>query len=86
MDENRSMNPHFASLVMGLAAQATSVLEGNLPAEAAGADPREIARTLIDSLGMLEEKTKGNLSEDEKQLLAQVLTGLRFRFVDGAPR
>jgi hypothetical protein len=77
------MNPHFASLVMGLAAQAASVLDGTLPAEAGMADPREVARALIDSLGMLEEKTRGNLDEDERRLLSEVLTGLRFRFVQG---
>ena len=68
---------------MGLAAQASSILEGQLPAEAAGSDPREVARALIDTLGMLEEKSKGNLTEDEQKLLGEVLTGLRFRFVQG---
>ena len=75
------MNPHFASLVVGLAAQAESALAGTLPAEASKEDPRQIARMLIDTLSMLEEKTSGRLEEDEKQLLSQALTGLKFRFV-----
>ena len=81
------MNPHFASLVLGLAHQAESVLSGTLPpgAEAAG-DPQLIAQTLIDTLGMLAEKTEGRLEPDERQLLDQTLTALRFQFVKTAPR
>jgi uncharacterized protein DUF1844 len=79
------MNPHFASLVLGLAQQAESALQGNLPpgAEQLGgqANARNIAQTLIDTLGMLETKTRGQLDPDEEQLLTQALTGLRIRFV-----
>jgi len=79
------MNPHFASLVLGLAQQAESALQGNLPpgAEQLGAQAgaRQIAQTLIDTLGMLETKTKGQLDPDEQQLLTQALTTLRIRFV-----
>ncbi len=41
----------------------------------------EIARHSIDLLGVLHEKTKGNLSLEEKRLLENSLTELRFRFV-----
>lgn len=76
------MNPHFASLVLGLAHQAEQALAGQLPAGAPETpDAREIARALIDTLGMLEQKTVGQLDADEQQLLTQALTGLRFRFV-----
>jgi hypothetical protein len=76
------MNPHFASLVLGLAQQAESALSGKLPpgAEQMG-DARLIAQTLIDTLGMLSEKTSGHLEPDEKQLLDQAVTTLRLRFV-----
>ncbi len=80
------MNSHFASLVIGLGAQAASALEGNVPGEVAGADPKEIARSLIDTLGMIEEKTRGNLSDEEHQLLSGILTDLRIRFVQGTPK
>jgi hypothetical protein len=30
---------------------------------------------------MLESKTEGRLDDDEKKLLSDLLTGLRFRFV-----
>ena len=79
------MNPHFASLVLGLAQQAESALQGNLPPGAeqlgAQANARQIAQTLIDTLGMLETKTRGQLDPDEQQLLSQALTSLRIRYV-----
>jgi hypothetical protein len=40
------------------------------------------ARLTIDILGMLEEKTRGNLTPDEARLLEQTLTNLRLNFVD----
>ncbi|HET6577995.1 MAG TPA: DUF1844 domain-containing protein [Gemmatimonadales bacterium] len=81
------MNPHFASLVLGLAHQAESALSGTLPPGAEGlGDARTLAQTLIDTLGMLAEKTEGRLDPDERQLLDQALTALRFRFVQTAPR
>ena len=49
-------------------------------------DGRKVAQTLIDTLGMLQEKTEGRLETDERQLLDQALTALRFRFVQTAPR
>ena len=40
-----------------------------------------LARHSIDLLGMLQEKTRGNLSVEEQRLLENGLTELRFRFV-----
>jgi hypothetical protein len=40
-----------------------------------------IARHTIDMLGVLLEKTKGNLTLEEQRLLENSLTELRFRFV-----
>lgn len=40
-----------------------------------------IARHTIDLLAMLQQKTQGNLSIQEKLLLENSLTDLRFRFV-----
>lgn len=79
------MNPHFASLVLGLAQQAESALQGKLPpgAEQLGSqvNARQVAQTLIDTLGMLQAKTEGKLEPDEQQLLEATLTAVRFRFV-----
>jgi hypothetical protein len=81
------MNPHFASLVLGLAHQAEAALEGQLPAGAGdGVDARQVAQALIDTLGMLVEKTAGHLEADEGHLLDQAVTGLRFRYVQTMPK
>lgn len=39
------------------------------------------AKHAIDLLGVIEEKTKGNLTLEEKRLLENSLTELRFRYV-----
>ena len=78
------MNPNFASLVLGLAQQAEGALRGELPPGAEkmpGANARVVAQALIDTLTMLQEKTRGNLTTDETRLLTEALTALRFRFV-----
>ncbi len=81
------MNPHFASLVLGLSHQAEAALSGQLPPGAEGVtDARKLAQALIDTLGMLAEKTSGQLEAEEKQLLDQALTALRFRFVQTMPK
>jgi hypothetical protein len=41
----------------------------------------EAARHTIDILSMIEEKTKGNLSKEEQQLLEGVLYELRMKFM-----
>jgi hypothetical protein len=42
----------------------------------------EAARQMIDILALLDEKTRGNLTAEERQVLEQVLYELRLRFVD----
>jgi hypothetical protein len=47
------------------------------------------AQQMIDILALLEEKTRGNLSAEERQVLDQVLYELRMRYVqlqDQQPR
>jgi hypothetical protein len=41
-----------------------------------------LAKQTIDLLGLLEEKTKGNLSGEEERLMSQILFDLRMRFVE----
>jgi hypothetical protein len=41
----------------------------------------EAAKQTIDILGILKDKTKGNLSEDEDRLLESLLYELRMRYV-----
>ncbi len=39
------------------------------------------AKHMIDLLGILEERTRGNLTPEESQLLTQILSDLRLRYV-----
>ena len=55
-----------------IANPATGKVEKHLPA----------ARLFIDTLEMLEHKTKGNLNQDETKLLQATLTDLRLMFVE----
>jgi hypothetical protein len=48
--------------------------QANLPA----------AQQIIDILALMEEKTRGNLSAEERQLLDQVLYELRLRYVEAS--
>lgn len=41
----------------------------------------EAARHMIDILSMLEQKTKGNLSKEEQQLLESVIYELRIKYM-----
>ena len=42
------------------------------------------AQQMIDILSMMEQKTRGNLSAEERQLLEQVIFELRLRFVEAS--
>ncbi len=72
----------FTFLVLSLRTQAELHL-GLMPfSEEEKPEPNfPLARHAIDMLGMLLEKTKGNLTLDEQRLLENSLTELRFRFV-----
>lgn len=73
---------NFESLVSTMATQAMFAL-GLIP------DPRtgqrmqhlELARHHIDMLGVLEEKTKGNLTDEESKMLTSTAYELRSRYI-----
>jgi hypothetical protein len=73
----------FATHVLSLASSAMCAM-GKLPAPGGEtmAPDLETAKHLIDVLGMLEQKTKGNLDESEQKLLQSLLYDLRVAFVD----
>jgi len=73
----------FATFVLSLSHSVLMHL-GEAPHPEGEASHRDIpmARQTIDLLGLLEEKTKGNLTGDEERLLSQVLFDLRMRFVE----
>ena len=73
----------FATHVLSLASSALISL-GKMPTPDGTPQPidLEMAKHLIDVLGMLEQKTKGNLDETESKLLASLIYDLRVAFVD----
>jgi hypothetical protein len=73
----------FARIVSSLATTAYSAL-GLLSDSASGAQHRDlgVARQMIDWLAVLEQKTRGNLSFEESDLLSRVLYELRLAYVE----
>jgi hypothetical protein len=73
----------FATFVLSLS-HSVLVNLGEAPHPEGEATEKDIplARQTIDLLGLLEEKTKGNLTGDEERILSQVLYDLRMRFVE----
>ncbi len=75
----------FATHVLSLASSAMVSL-GVMPAPSGEPIEQDIdtARYLIDVLGMLERKTRGNLEQSEEKLLQSLLYDLRVAFVDAS--
>ena len=72
----------FSFLVLSLRAQAEMQLGLMQFGQEEKPEPDlDLARHTIDMLGILLEKTKGNLVLEEQRLLENSLTELRFRFV-----
>jgi hypothetical protein len=74
----------FATLVQSILTQVLYYL-GDLTAR--GAEPNvnlDMAKHQIDILGVLEEKSRGNLGAEEKQLLDTALYETRMRYVSVA--
>ena len=83
-EQTHSLDPvDFSTHVVSLASTALIAL-GRMPAPDGESHPLDLetARHLIDVLGMLEHKTKGNLEEAEHRLLASLLMDLRVAYVD----
>ena len=74
----------FAGFVLSLASTA-AIHFGDLPDPISG-QPSELnldgAAQMIEILSLLDQKTRGNLTADERQMLEQVLYELRLRFVE----
>jgi hypothetical protein len=76
---------NFNSLIFSLSSSALLHL-GEIADPATGAKKKDLAlaKHTIDTLAMLEEKTQGNLNEEEKRFLESILADLRWRYVKGA--
>jgi hypothetical protein len=77
----------FGELIFTLRFQAEMHL-GMLPIGGEGEEKPPVdlpaAQHYIDLLGILSQKTKGNLALEEERYLENTLTELRFRFVQAA--
>jgi hypothetical protein len=74
----------FAAFVLSLA-HTTAVHLGDIADPMSGQPmPPNLpaAHQMIDILALLEQKTRGNLTAEERQLLEQLLFELRMRFVE----
>ena len=76
----------FAAFVLSLAHTA-AVHFGDIPDPATGR-PAEAnlpaANQMIGILSLLEEKTRGNLTAEERQFMEQILYELRLRYVEAS--
>jgi hypothetical protein len=74
----------FTAFVLSLASTA-AIHFGDLPDPVSG-ETSELnldgATQMIEILALLEQKTRGNLTAEERQILEQVLYELRMRFVE----
>ncbi len=73
---------NFETLLSTMATQALFAM-GAIPDPATGQRVAhlDLARHHIDMLGVIEEKTKGSLSEDETSMLTQTIYELRSRYI-----
>jgi hypothetical protein len=74
--------PSFSFFISTLALQA-SVFLGDIPNPATNKKEKNLtqAKFIIDTLGVLREKTRNNLTDDENKLLEDVLYQLRMQYV-----
>ena len=80
-EKNQIPVANFSTFVMGLASAALiemGVIED--PQSKKRRSNKDMAHQHIELLKMLQEKTRGNLNPDEKDLLDHVLTDLKLQF------
>jgi hypothetical protein len=70
----------LSTFIVSLRASAMAHLASCRPPSDPNSD-LALARQEIDLLGILEEKTRGNLTGDEERLLSQILFDLRTRYL-----
>jgi hypothetical protein len=85
-DQQDRSHLSFTAFVVSLARTA-AIHFGDVPDPSSGQAGEldlEGAAQMIDILALLDQKTRGNLTAEERQVLEQVLYELRLRFVDAA--
>ena len=86
-EETADVSPLFVELIFQLQSAAW-IHMGKVANPSTGKIERnlDLARGAIDMLGMIEEKTRGNLSGDEERLLRELLSQVRLNFVSEQDR
>jgi hypothetical protein len=77
----------FSTFVIGLSTQALMHL-GEIPNPLSGQveSALPVAKQMIDIIGILREKTRGNLDQGEEKLMEDVLYDLRMRYVEAVKK
>lgn len=83
MQQRNPMEPNFSTLVLSIAST-TAMGLGLAPNPMTNKIEKDLhmAQYNIDLLLMLKEKTKNNLSNEEKEFLDRVVADLQMRFVE----
>lgn len=82
-DGDDKVNPLFLQLVISLQSAAWYQM-GKIVSPVTGKIERNLeeARVSIDLLAMLQEKTRGNLQEEEKKILDNTVYTLQMNYID----
>lgn len=78
---------NFSTFVISLSTQALMHL-GEIANPLSGNEERDVsvAKQMIDIVGMLQEKTRGNLTGGEAQLIEEILFDLRMKYVEAVKK
>ena len=81
--QSGEMSQRFIEFVM-MQAQNAALFLGQIPNPQTGKGEvnLELAKLFIDQLGMIEEKTRGNLTNEEAAVLRNTISNLQMAFVE----
>jgi len=83
--QSGELTQHFIEFVM-MQAQNCALFLGQIPNPQTGQAEvnLDVARMFIDQLGMIQEKTRGNLTTEESTVLRNALSSLQMAFVEAS--
>ncbi len=86
-NQSGELTQRFIEFVM-MQAQNAALFLGQIPHPQTGQAEvnLEVARMFIDQLAMIQEKTRGNLTDDETTVLRNALSSLQMAFVEASQK